>query len=97
MKWLLIAFIKAWRKLVSPGYCPRCKYFPTCSEYGLEAVEVHGALKGGWLATWRLMRCNPWSMGGYDPVPDTRAAYLWELEQAGVLVPDAEGSLKWAA
>ena len=46
-----------------------CKYYPTCSQYGLEAIEKYGALKGGVLAVWRILRCNPFSKGGYDPVP----------------------------
>ncbi|MDR0848486.1 MAG: membrane protein insertion efficiency factor YidD [Propionibacteriaceae bacterium] len=90
MKWVLIGFIKAWRAVVSPSYGTVCKYYPSCSEYGLEAVRHHGALKGGALAIWRIMRCNPWSMGAYDPVPGTRAAYLWELEQAGEWTPNLE-------
>jgi len=84
MKWLLIGFIWLWRKIISPSYGDVCKYYPSCSEYGLEAVRTHGALKGGALAVWRIMRCNPWSKGGYDPVPDTEAAYRWELEQHGI-------------
>ena len=54
----------------------KCPYFPTCSEYGLEAVEKYGALKGGLLALWRIMRCNPFSKGGYDPVPDVIKPFL---------------------
>ena len=84
MKWLMIGFIRVWRAVVSPSYGPTCKYFPSCSEYGLEAVHVHGAIKGGWLTLWRIVRCNPWSHGGYDPVPDTKAAFLLELEEAGL-------------
>ena len=85
MKWLMIGFITAWRKLVSPLYGNVCKYYPTCSSYGLEAVKIHGAIKGGALTIWRILRCNPWSMGGYDPVPGSDAALRWELEQAGVV------------
>ena len=48
---------------------PTCKYYPTCSEYGLQAIEKYGALKGGLLTIWRILRCNPFSKGGYDPVP----------------------------
>mgnify|MGYP003601923917 FL=1 len=47
----------------------KCPYIPSCSDYGLEAVEKYGALKGGLLAAWRILRCNPFSKGGYDPVP----------------------------
>ena len=68
-KKLLIALIKFYRKYLSPLKHTRCPYIPTCSEYGLEAVETYGALKGGLLALWRIIRCNPCSHGGYDPVP----------------------------
>ena len=47
----------------------KCPYYPTCSKYGLEAIKKHGALKGSCLAAWRILRCNPFSKGGYDPVP----------------------------
>lgn|GEM_PF-1095189 len=87
MKWVLIGFIKFWRAVISPSYGNVCKYYPTCSEYGLEAVRTHGAVKGGALTAWRIMRCNPWSHGGYDPVPGTPAAEQWALEQAGLLTP----------
>lgn len=82
MKWLLIGFIKLWRAVISPLYGNVCKYHPSCSAYGLEAVRVHGALKGSWLTISRIVRCNPWSHGGYDPVPGTPAAEEWEREQA---------------
>ena len=52
---------------MKPG--PTCKFTPTCSEYGIEAIEKFGALKGGLLTLWRILRCNPFSKGGYDPVP----------------------------
>ena len=74
MKWLLIGFVKAWRKLISPLYGPVCKYYPTCSEYALEALKIHGAIKGSAMAAWRIMRCNPWSSGGVDPVPGSPLA-----------------------
>ena len=48
---------------------PTCKYFPTCSQYAIEALEKYGVIKGGLLAVWRILRCNPFSKGGYDPVP----------------------------
>ena len=69
MKWLLIGLIKAWRLLVSPLYGQVCRYYPSCSAYALEAVQVHGAVKGSWLAVRRLLRCNPWARGGVDHVP----------------------------
>ena len=72
-------------------YGQRCKYFPSCSEYGLQAVSVHGSIKGSLLTIWRIIRCNPFSKGGYDPVPGTAQAYLWELEEAGLYHYDVEG------
>ena len=69
IKNLMIWMIKFYRKYLSPLKSTKCPYIPTCSEYGLEAVEKYGALKGGLLALWRILRCNPFSHGGYDPVP----------------------------
>ena len=69
MKKILIALIQLYRKYISPLKRTKCPYTPTCSEYGLEAVQKYGALKGGFLAVWRILRCNPFSTGGYDPVP----------------------------
>lgn len=83
MKWLLIGFIRVWRAVVSPLYGEVCKYYPSCSAFGLEAVQTHGALRGCWLTMRRIVRCNPWSSGGYDPVPGTPAAFDWEREQNG--------------
>lgn len=68
MKKILIWLIKVYRKYISPMKSTRCPYIPTCSQYGLEAIEKYGALKGGLLTMWRIMRCNPFSKGGYDPV-----------------------------
>ena len=70
MKKALIALIRFYQKYISPVRRYRCPYYPTCSCYGLEAVERHGAVKGGALAVWRVLRCNPFSKGGYDPVPE---------------------------
>lgn len=69
LKKILIALIKFYRKYLSPMKTTKCPYYPTCSTYGLEAVEKYGAVKGGALALWRILRCNPFSKGGYDPVP----------------------------
>ena len=70
MKYVLLWMIRFYRKYLSgmKGGCT-CKYYPTCSQYGLEAIVKYGALKGGALAVWRILRCNPFSKGGYDPVP----------------------------
>lgn len=72
MKKLMLSVIRFYRKHISPHFPASCKYYPTCSSYALEAIEVHGALKGGLLAFYRLLRCNPLSKGGYDPVPPKR-------------------------
>jgi putative membrane protein insertion efficiency factor len=69
MKKLLLALIRFYRSSVSPLFPPRCRYIPTCSEYALQAVEKYGALRGGWLALKRFLRCHPFHKGGYDPVP----------------------------
>jgi putative membrane protein insertion efficiency factor len=71
MKYLLIGLLKLYRLVISPLYGNVCRYYPSCSAYALRAVEVHGALKGSWLAGRRLLRCHPWAPGGYDPVPGT--------------------------
>ena len=69
MKHVLIGFIRAWRFAISPLYGQVCRYHPSCSAYALEAVTVHGAVRGTWLSVRRLGRCHPWAAGGYDPVP----------------------------
>ncbi len=69
MKYLLIGFLKLYRLLISPLYGEVCRYYPSCSAYALEAVQVHGSMKGTWLAGRRLARCHPWAPGGVDKVP----------------------------
>lgn len=66
---VLVALIRLYQVTISPILGPRCKYYPSCSHYGLEAVRVHGAVVGPVLAGWRVLRCNPWSHGGIDDVP----------------------------
>jgi hypothetical protein len=70
---LLIVLVRAYQYVVSPMLGQRCKYYPSCSNYAIEALRVHGAVRGAGLATWRLLRCNPFSDGGVDPVPPRRA------------------------
>ena len=69
MKLVLLAMIRFYRREISPLRPPCCNYIPTCSQYALEAIEKYGALKGGWLSFRRILRCNPFHQGGYDPVP----------------------------
>ena len=66
---ILILLLMGYRKVVSPLYGQVCRFFPSCSAYALEAVTVHGAVKGSWLAVRRLLRCHPWNSGGVDHVP----------------------------
>ncbi|WP_370250223.1 membrane protein insertion efficiency factor YidD [Nocardioides sp.] len=72
MKYLLIGLLRAYRFAISPLYGDVCRYWPTCSAYALEAVQVHGSLRGSWLAGRRLLRCHPWAPGGVDKVPPPR-------------------------
>jgi putative membrane protein insertion efficiency factor len=66
---LLIALIRLYQLLISPGLPASCRFTPSCSQYTLDAVRRYGALKGAWLGVRRLVRCHPWHPGGYDPVP----------------------------
>ena len=69
MKTILLALIRFYRNYISPMRPPCCRFIPTCSQYALEAVEKYGALKGGYLAVKRILKCHPFHPGGYDPVP----------------------------
>lgn len=69
MKRATLRMIRFYQTAMSPLFPPRCRYIPTCSEYALQAVEKYGPLRGGFLALRRLLRCNPFHKGGYDPVP----------------------------
>lgn len=69
MKYFLILLIKGYRLFISPLFPPTCRFQPTCSTYALEAIALHGTIKGGYLAIKRILKCHPFHPGGYDPVP----------------------------
>ncbi|MDT4329514.1 membrane protein insertion efficiency factor YidD [Methylomonas sp. MED-D] len=70
MRFLLITLIKVYKYFISPLLGPRCRFYPTCSSYGLEAIQRHGAAKGSYLTLRRLLKCHPFHPGGIDPVPE---------------------------
>jgi len=72
LRLIAIAPIRIYQRLFSPVFGSRCKYYPSCSEYAAQAISGFGILRGSVLAGWRLLRCNPWSHGGFDPVEDQR-------------------------
>ncbi|HEY1916833.1 MAG TPA: membrane protein insertion efficiency factor YidD [Streptosporangiaceae bacterium] len=71
---VLMLIVTGYRRVVSPLFLPRCRFAPSCSEYALQALAEHGAVRGGWLAVRRIVRCHPFHPGGYDPVPPRAAA-----------------------
>jgi uncharacterized protein len=86
---VVLAPIVVYRRVLSPALPRRCKYEPTCSHYALDAIGKYGILRGAVLALWRLLRCNPWSYGGYDPVEDQR---LFKAGAGGIRSKRAHGS-----
>ena len=73
MRWLLIRLVRFYQIFISPFFPPSCRFEPTCSQYAIEAIQTHGALKGGWMALRRIGRCNPFCEGGFDPVPEAKS------------------------
>jgi uncharacterized protein len=69
MRWVLIFLVRSYQVVLSPLLPASCRFYPSCSTYAVEALERHGALRGGWLTLRRLARCHPFRPGGYDPVP----------------------------
>jgi putative membrane protein insertion efficiency factor len=65
---LIALLIRFYQRFISPLFGPRCRFYPSCSEYALQAVQKYGAIRGSCMAAWRLLRCNPFNPGGYDPV-----------------------------
>jgi uncharacterized protein len=74
MKSLALRLLRLYKRWISPAFPPSCRYVPTCSEYAMEAVERYGALRGGIMAAWRVLRCHPLAKGGYDPAVKDPAA-----------------------
>ena len=74
MKRPLLWFIRLYQRTLAKALPEgTCRFYPSCSHYGYEAIEVHGAIKGSGMALWRVMRCNPWNKGGFDPVPPRKS------------------------
>ncbi|MEW6325702.1 MAG: membrane protein insertion efficiency factor YidD [Nitrospirota bacterium] len=69
MRTLLLCLLRGYRRWLSPALPPACRFYPSCSAYALDAIEHHGALRGGWLMIKRVACCHPYHAGGYDPVP----------------------------
>ncbi len=74
--YLMIGLVRVYQYLISPLLGPRCRFWPSCSSYTIEAIQVHGPIKGGWMALKRIVRCHPGSAGGMDPVPGGRSEKL---------------------
>ncbi|MFN2479175.1 MAG: membrane protein insertion efficiency factor YidD [Pseudonocardiaceae bacterium] len=70
---LLVVFLRFYRRWISPAFPPTCRFFPSCSAYAIEALTMHGMLRGSWWTARRLLRCGPWHPGGVDPVPPGRS------------------------
>lgn len=71
LQWILIAIVRLYQLVLSPILGPRCRFQPTCSSYTIDAIKLHGGLKGSWLAIKRITKCHPWGGHGFDPVPGT--------------------------
>lgn len=69
MRSLALLLIRVYQLTLSRVLPPSCRFYPSCSQYGYEAIQRYGIFKGGWMAAWRILRCNPWNQGGHDPVP----------------------------
>lgn len=84
-RYLLVALVWLYQKLLSPLFAPTCRYYPSCSVYSITALRRHGALTGTVLTIWRLLRCNPFTPGGVDDVPE----HLWRRDAAASTSPTA--------
>lgn len=75
-KWLLIALVRTYQLFISPLLGPRCRFYPSCSHYTIEALKTHGVIYGSWLSIRRIVRCHPGNPGGVDPVPECGCGWL---------------------
>lgn len=80
---MAIAVIRFYQRAVSPLLPPSCRFYPSCSQYALEAVQTHGAIRGTGYAIWRLLKCGPWNPGGYDPVRPRRTTTDERIRENG--------------
>ena len=85
MKKIFILLIRFYQKFISPLFPAKCRYYPTCSQYTLEAIQEYGAIKGTYLGIKRILRCHPFHEGGYDPVPKRKIEDLEEKEKEWVI------------
>src|SRR5258707_15406541 len=86
-KFVALQLLRAYKWAISPLLRPACRYVPACSEYAVEAVERYGALRGGWMAFARILRCHPFARGGYDPVVVTAASQERDDRNDGAALP----------
>lgn len=84
-----LVFFHAWRKLISPLYGDVCRYHPTCSAYGVKAVQWHGAIRGSWMTLRRIGRCHPWARGGIDDVPEPTSPIPYRITPHGFVAAPA--------
>ena len=90
LRWVAVGPIRLYQRVVSPALGQRCKYYPSCSEYASQAIQRFGILRGLVLAGWRLLRCNPWSRGGFDPVEDAKN---YVVTETGITIVTRDYSL----
>jgi putative membrane protein insertion efficiency factor len=91
MRTALLAVVRFYQRAISPAFPPRCRFYPSCSAYALEAIETHGAARGGWLALRRLAKCAPWHPGGVDLVPVPGTARTGHSSSTANIPPPASG------
>lgn len=85
---ICVALLVAYRAVISPFYGDVCRYYPSCSAYALQAIQQHGAVRGIWLGTRRILRCHPWAVGGVDDIPEPRMRH--HTNRAGFVLAHKE-------